>query len=167
MAQLYYPEKNIIGIFNLTTKIQSLDFYITDLTTKAIVIDCQCENNLYLNNVCVCNTKTFDELKYFEQVECLDFAKIILELTGGTISSKSLCDMYDYISLMLADENSYDFPPDWDFTFTNRHVLIPRLLSNDSEINLVKGYCFFPDEFTFIKPLIIKFLCEKNPIIFF
>ncbi|AVL94442.1 hypothetical protein ma55 [Moumouvirus australiensis] len=167
MAQLYSPEKNIIGIFNLTTKIQSLDVHTTDLTTNAIVIDCKCENNLYLNNICICSTITVKEFEYFEQVECLDFAKIILELTGGIISSKSLCDMYNYISLMLADENSYDFPSNWDFTFTNRHILIPRLLNTDSEINLVKGYCFFPDEFTFIKPLIIKFLCEKNPIIVF
>ncbi|QGR53582.1 hypothetical protein [Moumouvirus maliensis] len=166
MAQFYYPEKNIIGIFNLTTKIQSLNVHTTNLTTKAIIIDCHCGNNLYLNNTCVCSTITVEELEYFEQVECLDFSKIILELTGGIISSESLCDMYHYISLMLADENSYDFPSDWDFTFTNRHILIPRLFSGDFEINLVKGYCFFPDEFTFIKPLIIKFLCEKNPIIF-
>ncbi|AGC02417.1 hypothetical protein H012_gp031 [Acanthamoeba polyphaga moumouvirus] len=161
-----YNQKNQINESVLITKIKTLDSTTCDLITQAIVIQCECEFDWDLAGECICDKIPFDQVKCMGQVKCLDFAKIIKELTGGIISSKSLRDMYDYISFILGDEDTFNFPSEWDFTYHNRYVLVPYYFNdNDSQIKMIRGFCFYPDELSYIKPLIIKYLCERNPSI--
>ncbi|AAV51132.1 hypothetical protein [Acanthamoeba castellanii mimivirus] len=157
-------EKFQIDNSDIVGKIMGLDINTCDLLTKAVVVDHECEY-YWDSKVCICGKDPLTKLKQLEKVECLDFSKIAQEITGGIISSESLRDMYDYISRMLYDSETFEFPLEWDFTFANRYILVPRSYENNSQIEMIKGFCFFADELPFIKPLIVKFFTEKNPTI--
>lgn len=152
---------------NLTSKIETLDSTTSDLITKAIVIQCECEFNFDSAGECVCDTFPLDQSKCIGQVKCLDFAKITKELTGGIITNESLREMYDYISYMLGDEDIFDFPSEWNFSNDNRYILLKNSLNENYQGNNIRGFCFYADELTYIKPLIMIYLCEKKPKIVF
>ncbi|AGC01550.1 hypothetical protein H012_gp001 [Acanthamoeba polyphaga moumouvirus] len=158
-------QSNQINPSDLTTKIETLDSTTSDLITQAIVIQCECEFDSA--GECICDTLPLDHLKRLGQVKCLDFAKITKELTGGIISNKSLRDMYDYISYMLGDEDTFDFPSEWNFSNENRYVLLKNSLSGTDKDTNIRGFCFYPDELSYIKPLIVIYLSERKPTIVF
>lgn len=162
-------QNNRISESVLTEKIKTLDVNTSDLIAQAIVINCKCESNWETAGVCICDTIPLDRVECIDQVECLDFAKIVRELTGGgIISTASVRDMYDHISYMLFDEDTFVFPVEWKYTGANRYILVPGGF-NDCGLQTqnIRGFCFYPDELTFIKPLIVTYLCDRNPVIFF
>ncbi|AQN68763.1 hypothetical protein [Saudi moumouvirus] len=150
----------------LTSKIETLDSTTCDLITQAVVIQCECEFDFDTGGECICDTIPPDQLQCLGQVKCLDFAKITKELTGGIISTESLRDMYDYISWMLGDEDTFNFPSEWDFSQKNRCVLLRNSLS-ETDDTYIRGFCFYPDELSYIKPLIVLYLSGRNPSIVF
>nr|WBF71179.1 hypothetical protein [Megavirus caiporensis] len=160
--------KNRLNESVLTDKIKTLDVNTSDLVTQAIVIKCECDSNWDTAGVCTCDTIPLDQVECVDQVECLDFAKIVRELTGGVISSASVRNMYDHISYMLCDEEAFDFPQEWKYSCENRNILVPGSFNAYGlQTHYVRGFCFYPCELTFIKPLIVTYLCDRDPAIFF
>uniref|UniRef100_A0A6G6ACN5 Uncharacterized protein n=1 Tax=Borely moumouvirus TaxID=2712067 RepID=A0A6G6ACN5_9VIRU len=160
-------QTNQINRSDLITKIETLDSTTSDIITQAVVIQCECEFNFDTAGECICDTLPLDQLKCLGQVKCLDFAKITHELTGGIISNESLREMYDYISFKLGDEDTFDFPSEWNFSNENRYVLLKNPLSSTDKNANIRGFCFYPDELVYIKPLIVIYLCERKPTIVF
>nr|AEX63321.1 hypothetical protein mv_R1119 [Moumouvirus Monve] len=150
--------KEHINESRLLDEIKKLDINDVNLLTQAVAIDCNCSWDF---EDCECACETID------QVECLDFAQIILRLTGGFITSESLIDMYSHIMFMLSSDN-FDIPEEWDFCFTNRQVLITGSLINDSqEVKIIRGILFYPHELPFISKLLAHYICYRNPVILF
>ncbi|AGD91975.1 hypothetical protein LBA_00053 [Megavirus lba] len=160
--------RNRINKSVLTDKIKTLDANTSDLTAQAIVINCECDSNWDTAGVCTCDSIPIDQVESVGQVECLDFAKIVRELTGGVINSTCLRNMYDHILYMLGDEEAFDFPAEWKYSCTNRNILVPGSFdAYGLQTHNVRGFCFYPGELQFIKPLIVTYLCTRDPVIFF
>ncbi|AZL89836.1 hypothetical protein QKC54_gp0071 [Megavirus baoshan] len=162
-------QNNRINESVLTDKIKTLNVNTSDLIAQAIVITCECKSNWDTAGVCICDTIPLDQVECVDQVECLDFVKIVRELTdGGIISIESVRDMYDYISYMLFDEDTFVFPPEWKYTGAGRDILVSGSFNDYGlQSRNIRGFCFYSDELTFIKPLIVTYLCDRNPVIFF
>ncbi|AKI78791.1 hypothetical protein [Acanthamoeba polyphaga mimivirus] len=147
-----------------STKMLEANF---EIMQQQITVHCDCDHGDWW--LCECDLEPLD------QMEALDLTEIVRIWTnGGILSPKSLEDLHDWILHSLSDPDNEltdpEYEMDWDnWDIANRKILIgcdsfgvPQYQNFSVS---VRGYLFHIHELEVIRPHIVDFLVNRNPVI--